>query len=89
MPPTLQALWERLTPAHQVLLAQLMAALAAVDTPTPAAPQATDDLAALFATWEAEDAAMTPEEIAAAEAEWRDIQDALNRNRAPEPPLFL
>ena len=88
MPPTLQALWEQLTPAHQTLLAQLMAALAAVDTPTPAAPQATDDLAALFAAWEAEDAAMTPEEIAAAEAEWRDIQDALNRNRAPEPPLF-
>jgi hypothetical protein len=87
MSPTMQDLWERLTPEHQTLLTQLMESLAALDSLSR--PAGTPDrLSKLFAAWEAEDATLTPEEIAAAEAEWRDIQAALNRNRAPEPPLF-
>jgi len=64
-----------------------MASLAALDTPALPA-RAADDLAALVSTWEAEAAALTSEEVAAAELEWHDIQAALNANRAPEPPLF-
>lgn len=87
MSPRVQALWERLTPAHQALLIQLMECLARLDTPTASA-QTAHNLAELLAAWVAEDAALTPAEAAAAELEWRDIQAALNRNRAPEPPLF-
>jgi hypothetical protein len=87
MSPTMQDLWKRLTPEHQAQLTQLMESLAALDSPSRLGGTP-DDLSKLFAAWEAEDAALTPEEIATAEAEWRDIQAALNRNRAPEPPLF-
>jgi hypothetical protein len=43
---------------------------------------------ALLESWLTEDAAMTPEEAAAVDADWADFQQAMNTNRAPEPPLF-
>ena len=42
----------------------------------------------LLRAWRAEAAAMDVDAAAAAEADWADLQEALNANRAPEPPLF-
>lgn len=46
--------------------------------------------AALFARWEAEDAAEDPDEIAARIREWEELKSHLNANRAAagEAPLF-
>jgi hypothetical protein len=85
IPSTIQTLWEQLTPAQQGLVAQLMAALAGQASPPVVAA---DRLAALFGRWEAEESTMTPEEAAAAEAEWQAIATDLDAHRLSDRPLF-
>jgi hypothetical protein len=45
---------------------------------------------AIFAQWEKEDASLTPEELAQAQAEWEALKANMNANRAAtgEEPVF-
>jgi hypothetical protein len=56
--------------------------------PEPTNPNAAT--LALLDAWDAEAAAMTPEEVAQAEAEWEEFKANMNANRALEgrPPVF-
>jgi hypothetical protein len=54
-------------------------------------PDTTEDRTAeLFAQWAAEDASMTPEEIAAEQADWEEFKANVNATRAEtgERPIF-
>jgi hypothetical protein len=92
IPPAVQLLWGQLTVEQRNLVTQLIAQLAGV---APQAPQVPIDpaerakrLEELFADWETEEAAMTPEEVAAAEAEWQAIEADLDEYRLSNRPLF-
>jgi len=86
MPPTIQTLWDQLTPEHQALLTQLVESLAALDRDLAQAPA--KSLGALLAAWEAEDSALTPEEQEAVAHDWRIMQEDLEAHRLSNRPLF-
>jgi hypothetical protein len=92
-PNDLLRLWQHLSPAHQQMVVAIAEAFAVVDQPASAteaeAARRAAGLRALFAEWDAEAAALTPDEVAATEADWEDFKAQMNTNRAPEPPLFV
>jgi hypothetical protein len=51
---------------------------------------AEDQTAKLFEIWDAEDSHLTPEQIAAAQSDWEQTQEAMNASRAAagEEPVF-